>query len=74
MTYKLDPSIIEKINGAIILVMPDDEKQNVLHFDSSQDLAEAEFDTPYVIDTIEAEDDRIILCVSEREGVAVPFD
>jgi len=71
MTYKLDPSIVEKINSQIRVIVDDDK---TIHFKDGMELAEACFDRPYAIKTIEAGDDEIILRVSEKGTAAVPFD
>jgi len=100
MTYKLDPSIIEKINGPIKLILPSvsiptlpdippsvltddgenleklekagEEQQTILHFDSAKDLAEACFDRPYVVKSIEAVGNRVLLraCLAELQPVS----
>lgn len=102
MTYKLDPSIIEKINGPIKLILPSvsistlpdispsvlsddggnleklekagEEQQTILHFNSAKDLAEACFDRPYVVKSIEAVGNRVLLRACLAEPQPVPFD
>lgn len=71
MTYKLEPSLIERIHSPITLILPDDER---LYFRISGELANASFDRPYRISIIEAEKNSIVLYLEETEQAAVPFD
>ncbi len=45
----------------------------ILHFNTAKDLAEACFDRPYVVKSIEAEGE-IVVRVSLAEPQPVPFD
>ena len=71
MTYKLEPSLIERIQSPITVVLPDDE---CLYFRISGELANASFDRPYRISIIEAEKNSIVLYLEESEVADVPFD
>ena len=71
MTYKLEPSLIERIHSPITLILPDVER---LYFKISGELLETAFDRPYRISIIEAEKNSVVLYLEESEVADVPFD
>lgn len=71
MTYKLEPRIIEKIMSPITLILPGTDP---LYFRNHTDLLETVFDTPYIISSITAVNDSIVLKLEEVEPADVPFD
>lgn len=71
MTYKLEPSLIERIQSPITVVLPDDEK---LYFRISGEPLETAFDRPYTFSSITAEDNTVVIALEESEVADVPFD
>ncbi len=71
MTYKLEPGIIEKIQSPVTLILPDKEE---LFFRKAIDLVNTSFDRAYVISSIRAHKDTVVIELTERPDVLVPFD
>ena len=64
MTYKLNNEV-KKINSPIVLLLCDQE----LRFNNGTELAEKEFDKPYIIDNITAKDSVVFIAVSEKDNM-----
>ena len=64
MTYKLNNEV-KKINSPIVLLLCDQE----LRFNNGAELAEKEFNKPYIIDTITAKDSVVFITVLEKDNM-----
>ncbi len=64
MTYKLN-SELKKIKSPIVLLLCDQE----LRFNNGTELAEKEFNKPYIIDTITAKDNVVFITVLEKDNM-----
>lgn len=64
MTYKLN-SELKKIKSPIVLLLCDQE----LRFNNGAELAEKEFNKPYIIDTITAKDSVVFITVLEKDNM-----
>lgn len=64
MTYKLN-SELKKIKSPIVLLLCDQE----LRFNNGTELAEKEFNKPYIIDTITAKDSVVFITVLEKDNM-----
>lgn len=64
ITYKLDPSV-RAIQSPVTLKTEDTE----IFYENGAALAAASFGKKYAIDSVMAQSDRIIICVSENTGM-----
>ncbi len=64
MTYKLNNEV-KKIKTPVVLLLCDQE----LRFNNGAELAEKEFEQPYIIDTITAKDSLVYITVLEKDNM-----
>lgn len=64
MTYKLN-SEVKKIKSPIVLLLCDQE----LRFNNGTELAEKEFNKPYIIDAITAKGSVVFITVLEKDNM-----
>jgi len=69
MTYKLN-SVVEKIVSPILLHFGDGSKPDRL-FESGAQLAEEVFDKNYLVESVSAQNDQIILTVMENKSINI---
>lgn len=67
MTYKLNP-IVRQLQSSIILCFAESNMPNC-YFENGAQLAETEFDKPYLLDSIRAQDSQIVLRVVENKSI-----
>lgn len=63
LTYRLDPGLLV-IQSPVILKTEDSETG----YENGAAVVEAIFEKRYTIDSITAEDDKVVICVSENTG------
>ena len=63
MTYRLNPEV-KKISSPIIIIFEDSD--DVMYFENGRDLAEADFDKNYFIDSVAAKDSSIVIMIREN--------
>ena len=64
MKYRLNPSI-NKIISSIILIYDEQE----VEFASGKDAADTEFDKNYIVKSLFAQDDKIVIVLKENDAV-----
>lgn len=64
MTYKLNNEV-KKIKSPIVLLLFNQE----LRFNNGTELAEKEFDKPYIIDNITAKESVVFITVLEKDNM-----
>lgn len=66
MTYRLNPEV-EKIKSPIILQIPGEKR--TLRFTDGPELASALFETNYLIESLTAQDDAVLLVIRRNDKV-----
>ena len=62
MTYKLNPQL-RLIKAPVILTVEGEEQ----HYDSGEELTNLTFEKNYIIDSISASDDRVVVALKEND-------